>query len=113
MLDEPAAPPPLLAELRRTLTEKAPTLPAIFQAGEQIAKAGADPGLLAGVPTQRIAVLGAVTVDYLRRAVACAVLLEGVFPLLYQAPFGSYVQELNAHFARLNVGPSVATGRLT
>ena len=94
MPDEPAATPSLLAGLRRALTEKAPTLPVIFQAGEQIAKAGADPGVLAGTTTQRIAVLGAVTIDYLRRAVACAVLQEGVFPVLYQAPFGSYVQEV-------------------
>ena len=69
-------------------------MPVIFQAGEQIAKAGADPGVLFGTTTQRIAVLGSVTIDYLRRAVACAMLQEGVFPVLYQAPFGSYVQEV-------------------
>jgi FkbH-like protein len=44
--------------------------------------------------TQRIAVVGGVTIDYLRRAIACAVAAEGVFPVTYQATFGSYVQDI-------------------
>ena len=93
MLDRPTSPAAFLAELRRGLGTTAPTLPAIFQTGDAIAEAGADPMLLpSGLPTQRIAVLGALTIDYLRRAVACAVLQEGVFPLVHQAPYGSYVQ---------------------
>ena len=95
MLDRPLSPAGLLAELRQGLGLKAPSLPAIFQTGDAIAEAGMDPSRLpAGLPTQRIAVLGAVTIDYLRRAVACGVLLEGVFPILYQAPYGSWVQEV-------------------
>jgi FkbH-like protein len=95
MLDSPATAPSLLAELHHTLTAKPPTLPVIFQTGERIAEASADPSLLpAGATMQRVAVLGAVTIDYLARAVACAVIQEGVFPILYQAPFGSYVQEV-------------------
>jgi FkbH-like protein len=71
----------------------APSLPAIFQAGERIAET--DPtSVPAGVKGQRIAVLGALTADYLVRAVACGVLREGVFPIVYQAPFGAYVQEV-------------------
>jgi FkbH-like protein len=45
-------------------------------------------------PSQRIAVAGTVTLDYLRSAIACAVSAEGVFPVIYQAPFGSLVQEI-------------------
>jgi FkbH-like protein len=71
----------------------APSLPAIFQTGERIGET--DPGSVPpGVPMQRVAVLGALTSDYLVRAVACGVLREGVFPIVYQAPFGTYVQEV-------------------
>jgi FkbH-like protein len=95
MLDRPLSATAFLADLRQGLGAKTPALPAIFQTGDAIAEAGMDPSLLpAGLPTQRIAVLGAVTIDYLRRAVACGVLQEGVFPILYQAPYGSWVQEV-------------------
>jgi len=90
MLDQPTATLPLLTEIRRLRGAAALTLTDIMQAGERIA-AGASEA--PDLPTQRIAVLGAVTLDYLRRAISCAVVQEGVFPLLYQAPFGSYVQE--------------------
>ena len=109
MLGQPAAAPSLLAELRQNLAAKAPTLPIIFHTGERVTEAAADPGLLpTDATTQRIAVLGAVTVDYLRRAVACAVIQEGVFPVLYQAPFGSYVQEVLDPASRLHgFGPEL------
>lgn len=95
MLDNPTVAPSLLAELRQSLNAKAPTLPVIFQTGERIAEAASDPALLpVDTKTQRVAVLGAITIDYLRRAVACGVVQEGVFPILYQAPYGSYVQEV-------------------
>ena len=71
--------------------DKTPTLPLIFQTAERIAEAAADARI--GTPMQRIAVLGSVTIDYLARAVACAVLQEGVLPVVYQAPYGAYVQE--------------------
>ncbi len=82
-----------LADLRQGFADRPPGLPAIFQLGDRIAEA-AGSGIPGDVPTQRIAVLGASTIDYLRRAVACAVLQEGVFPLLYQAPFGAFAQEI-------------------
>jgi len=94
MLDHPASAASFLAGLRRDFGIKPPSLPSIFQLGDAIAEAGSDMAdIPAGTRTQRVAVLGAVTIDYLRRAVACAVLQEGVFPVLYQAPYGSYVQE--------------------
>ena len=89
MLDQPAAPLTPFAELRRHLTAKTPGLPEIFRLGDRIASMAPEQAM-----TQRIAVAGAVTIDYLRRAIACAVVSEGVFPELYQAPFGSYVQEI-------------------
>ncbi|MEI7711604.1 MAG: HAD-IIIC family phosphatase [Rhodospirillales bacterium] len=93
MLDRPIAPAAFLADLKQGFGGKAPTLPTIFQVGDRIEETGAEM-VPVGTPTQRIAVLGATTIDYLRRAVACGVLREGVFPIVYQAPFGSYVQEV-------------------
>ncbi len=89
MLDLPLA-ASALADIRRELTAKAPTLPQIFQLGDRLAASSPPPS----VPSQRIAVAGTVTIDYLSRAVACAVAAEGVFPVTYQAPFGSLVQEI-------------------
>src|SRR5271165_630913 len=95
MLDSPAAAAPPLFGLREALLAKPPTLPAIFQTGDRILAATADPAAsLANLPTQRVAVLGSVTTDYLSRAVACAILAEGTAPVVYQAPFGAYIQEI-------------------
>ncbi len=95
MLDHPASPTNFLAALTQGFGTRSPTLPTIFQVGDAIAEAGADLSQVpSGTQIQRVAVLGAVTIDYLRRAVACAVLQEGIFPVLYQAPYGSYVQEV-------------------
>lgn len=93
MLDRSITPAAFLADLRQGFGGKSPTLPTIFQTGDRIEETGTDL-IPVGTPTQRVAVLGAVTIDYLRRAVACGVLREGVFPVMYQAPFGSYVQEV-------------------
>ena len=93
MPDQIHSPSAFLAGLRRAFTDKPPSLPAIFQTGEAIAEINPE-ALPPGTPTQRIAVLGAVTIDYLSRAVACAVLRENVFPIVYQAPYGSYVQDI-------------------
>jgi FkbH-like protein len=91
MLEPPASTTAFLSGLG--LGDTAPTLPAIFQAGDRIFAAAADPSAIPPeTPTQRIAVLGAVTIDYLARAIACSVAQEGVLPLVYQAPYGSYVQ---------------------
>jgi FkbH-like protein len=75
--------------LRRRFAEAPPSLAQIFEAGEQLA--ALDPS---GLPTQRIAVLGALTTDFIARAVAVGVALEGVLAQVYQAPFGAIVQEV-------------------
>ena len=93
MLVRATTPAVFLADLRQGFGGKAPTLPTIFQTGDRIEETERQT-LPPGTPTQRIAVLGATTIDYLQRAVACGVLREGVFPVMYQAPFGSYVQEV-------------------
>ncbi len=90
MLDTTVARADLLAALRRGLGDS-PGLPAIFRVGDAIAEAVAD---AAGAPVQRVAVAGGATIDYLQRAVACAILQEGVLAQIYQAPFGSYAQEV-------------------
>ncbi|HEX4365494.1 MAG TPA: HAD-IIIC family phosphatase [Rhodopila sp.] len=75
--------------------DKPPGLPSIFQVGDRVFEAAINASAIpAGTPRQRIAVLGALTTDYLTRAVACSVVQEGVFPFVYQAPFGSYVQDV-------------------
>jgi FkbH-like protein len=78
-----------VTNLRSLLTPK-PTLASIFHLGTRLAASEPPPA----VPTQRIAIAGTVTIDYLTRAVACAVAAEGIFPRTYQAPFGSLVQEI-------------------
>ncbi len=99
MLDNPL---PLVSPLsaeREALLAKPASLPVIFQTGDRILAATAnsvgDPAAIsAALPLQRVAVLGSVTIDYLSRAVACGILIEGTAPTLYQAPFGTYIQEV-------------------
>ena len=78
-----------LTSLQAPLLDGALTLPKIVHIGARIAAAEPD-----GAPTQRIAIAGAVTLDNLRCAIACGVMAEGVWPIMHQAPFGSYVQEV-------------------
>ncbi len=92
MPDRPAETSSSIAALRARLDAAEPTLPTLFDVGEQLINA--DPGDVVGWPSQRLAVLGALTTDYITRAIACGLLLEGVRPIIYQAPFGSYVQEI-------------------
>jgi hypothetical protein len=71
VLDTPTAAMAPLRDLRRKLLAKPPNLPAIFQTGERILTATADPaGIPADRPSQRVAILGSVTIDYLSRTVA-------------------------------------------
>jgi len=91
MLDHLDSSAAFLSSLGLGAGDKPLGLPGIFQAGERILEAVADPPRMAA---QRVAVMGAVTIDYLARAVACSIVQEGVFPVVYQAPFGSYVQEV-------------------
>jgi FkbH-like protein len=92
MLERPAAVLPELAALRARLAASPPSLADIFEAGERIAVLAAEAP--AGTPVQRIAVLGALTTDFIARAVAVAAVQENVLPVVYQAPYGSYVQEV-------------------
>ena len=68
----------------------------IFTTGQRIAELAqrfvADPD--PDVPTQRIAVIGSLTTDFLVRGIACAVVQEGILPVIYEAPFGSYTQQV-------------------
>ncbi len=94
MLDRPAADAPsALDEIRARLAATSPGQADIFEAGERIAAIAAGPAPVT-TPRQRIAVLGSLTTDFLSRAVAVAAALEGVLAEIYQAPYGSYVQEV-------------------
>jgi FkbH-like protein len=86
---DPMTENPLIGEAR-ALAAGEIALPELFALGGRILKATPPEG----VPVQRVAVLGALTTDLLARAVAVGVAQEGVFPVLYQAPFGAYVQEV-------------------
>jgi FkbH-like protein len=109
MLDTLVSPSRVLRELRQAWAEKPPSLAAIFQAGERLAALADTAAVERDLPTQRIAVLGAATTDYLSRAIACAVAQEDVFPVIYQAPFGAYVQEvLNPASALHGFAPELA-----
>ena len=94
MLDTPLVPASLLLDLRRRLLARPLTLPAIVHAGGGVLAATSDPAAPAGMPLQRVAILGSVTTDYLSRAIACGMLAEGTAAAMYQAPFGAYVQEI-------------------
>jgi FkbH-like protein len=88
VLDQPLA-SDFLTETRYRLNTGPITLPLLFQTGDAIAEHTAP-----GTQTQRIAVIGSATTDYLWRAVACGIVQEGVLPVIYQAPFGSLVQDV-------------------
>ena len=81
-----------LDALRAVLADKPPGLAVLFDIGERIATVPHEGG--GGWPVQRIAVAGALTTDFIARTIACAAVLEGVQPVVYEAPFGSYVQEI-------------------
>lgn len=99
MLDHPQAATNPLPALRHKLLATPPTLSAIFQTGGRILSGTTDPthnstAIPADMPIQRVAVLGSVTTDYLARAIACGILIEGTAARVYQAPFGAYIQEI-------------------
>jgi len=82
-----------LREIRSRLDSKRPSLLDIFQFGSELS--GAAQRHNTGAPIQRVAILGgSVTTDYLCHAITCALAQEDVLAVLYQAPFGSYVQEI-------------------
>lgn len=79
-----------LEALRQSLI--APTLPQLFNAAERICNP--EMGSQWSGPIQRVAVLGSLTMDFAARAMAGAIFREGVLPILFNAPYGSYVQEI-------------------
>jgi FkbH-like protein len=93
MLDSPESTLPVFQAIRASLKSENLSLLDIFQYGGRLSEL-AKHHQGAGVPSQRVAVLGATTTVYLTHAITCAVAQEGVLPILYQAPFGSYAQEI-------------------
>jgi FkbH-like protein len=84
-----------LADIRRRLAEGGLDHAEIARLGQRILAAAAKPdAAAAGFPLQRVAIVGSSTTDFLARAIACALLVEGHCPVVYQAPFGAYVQEI-------------------
>ena len=82
-----------LAAIRAGLRSDTLPMTRIFQIGERIMALQSHADSL-GLPVKRIAVAGALTTDYLARAIACAVVQEGAFPIIHIAPFGAYTQEI-------------------
>lgn len=89
-----------LEQLHRRLAEPPLTLADVFRIGQQTHKAASllscavVTGDAGAMPVQRIAVLGALNIDYLAWAIACAALQEGAAPVIYRCPYGAYVQEI-------------------
>lgn len=86
--------PESFATLRQELLRQAPDLATLHHAGEQIAELTTRARREGGIPLQKIALLGSLTADFLAKAIACAVVMEGVLPQIYVAPFGSYLQQV-------------------
>ena len=108
MLDSPDSTQSQLQAIRASLESKPPSLLDIFHYGMRLSSAAQSPQGT-NVPVQRVAILGATTTDYLAHAVACALAQEGVLALVYQAPFGSYIQEVLDHNSSLyHFQPSIA-----
>jgi FkbH-like protein len=82
-----------LSDLRTRIAAARLDLPEIFSLGDRIAELAANASDGAEL-VQRVAILGALNTDYIRRAIAVAVVQEGALPVIYQAPYGSYVQEV-------------------
>jgi FkbH-like protein len=80
-----------LASLQASLRDHL-TVNRIFDVAERL-KAPVLQAAFAG-PVVRVAVAGSLTTDFLTSAIACSGVLEETLPLVYAAPFASYVQEL-------------------
>jgi FkbH-like protein len=64
----------------------------IFEIAERL-KEPAIGAAFAG-STVRVAIAGSLTTDFLAAAVACGVFQEGMLPVVYNAPFAAYLQEV-------------------
>jgi FkbH-like protein len=82
-----------ISRLRERLRGERPGVASLHAIGERILGMENEADRI-GLPTQRVAVLGALSCDFLLRGIACAVLAEGVFPLLYQAPYDAITAEI-------------------
>lgn len=80
--------PGIADTVRARLRAPSITVADIMAAGEEII-ALQDQAAELGLPVSRVAILGSLTTDLLVRALACAVVMEGVFPVIHQAPFGA------------------------
>ena len=97
MLDSPASARPLL-ELRRKQLANSLTLPVTIQCGNHVPAAAVDAASTqADTRTQRVAVLGSVTLDDLAPAGVGGILIDGAnagtAPAACQAPLDRFVQE--------------------
>lgn len=93
---------PDLATLRARLGAPGLTLADIVACSDAASR-------LTGMPVQRIAVAGDVTVEMLAHAIRCAVIQEGVLPLLHCAPYGAMASEILDPGSALHAfGPELA-----
>ena len=69
---------------------EAASFPALIARGRRLLAAAPREG----AAVQRIAIAGSVATDLLACAIACAVVQEGLNPVVHQAPFGAYAQEV-------------------
>ncbi len=108
MLDSPAFAANPLLDLRRKLLAKPPTLPAIFQTGDRVlaATAAISRPICRSSAWRCSAASGPTTSAARSPAASCA---EGTAPVVYQAPFGAYIQEiLNPTLPLHGFGPDLS-----
>ena len=87
----PAEAAPTSTRRLREDLRTSPSMATIFDVAKQL-----DDGAITTdrEPSLRVAVLGSLTTDFIAAAIACGVLQERAIPVLYNAPFGVYVQEI-------------------
>jgi FkbH-like protein len=90
MHDE-TSPAQRFTELRARLAAPGLTPARIFSIGSALLETAWEKD--EGLTIQRVTVIGSLTTDFIGRAVAAGLALEGVAPVLYAAPFGALFQE--------------------
>ena len=82
-----------LDQVNLSVSGRTLTVAEIFvRGGEVLRSSDAWVGAAAG-PVQRVGIIGSETTDMIARAIACGLAQERHVPVVYQAPFGAYVQE--------------------